>query len=265
MTANKTACIQHDAPTKNRFIGAMEAIRKLCESAAKYGIKLSTASNLWTKYKNTSTTKNIPRSGHPPKLSDQGQWLVVQNCHRLKDRHKPFQQVAQDTSMNISEHIVWDVAADAGYHWCVVRNVSFLTALQKRKRTAWANKYKGFQCSTMREYTVIWSDECYIHLNDKSGWVYVTHCANEEYDEDCVIPTFKQSSVCVMFWQCTMKSRKGPLVFLEYTRGQGVGMTGQRYISQVLKVHLNCYDWGPGLSGPSTYWLWLQYKVCCAL
>ena len=26
-----------------------------------------------------------------------------------------------------------------------------------------------------------------------------------------------------------------------------------------------CYDWGPGLSGPSTYWLWLWYKVCHVL
>ena len=23
-----------------------------------------------------------------------------------------------------------------------------------------------------------------------------------------------------------------------------------------------CYDWGLGLSGPSTYRLWLRYKVC---
>ena len=104
MTAIKTACIQHDTPTKNQFIGAMEATGKLCESAATYGIKLSTVSNLWTKYKNTSTTKNIPRSGRPPKLSDRGQQLVVRNC--LKDRCKPFQQVAQDTGMNISEHVV---------------------------------------------------------------------------------------------------------------------------------------------------------------
>ena len=104
MTASKTARIQHDTPTKNRFIGAMEATGKLRESAATYGIKPSTALNLWTKYKNTSTTKNIPRSGHPPKLSDRGKWLVVRNC--LKDCHKPFQQVAQDTGMNISEHVV---------------------------------------------------------------------------------------------------------------------------------------------------------------
>ena len=79
MTANKTACIQHDTPTKNRFIGAMEATEKLCESAATYGIKPSTALNLWTKYKNTSTTKNIPHSGHPPsfQIEGNGWWCEI--------------------------------------------------------------------------------------------------------------------------------------------------------------------------------------------
>ena len=140
---------------------------------------------------------------------------MVRNC--LKDRRKPFQQIAQDTRMNISEHIVRDVAADAGYHRRVARKVPFLTALQKRKRTAWAEEYKDFNAQQWGN--IIWSDECYIHLNDKSGWVYVTRCANEEYDENCVIPTFKQSSIRVMFWGCIMKGRKGPLVVLEYTGG----------------------------------------------
>ena len=42
MAVNKTTCVQHDTPTKNQFIGAMEAIGKLHDSAAKYNIKPST-------------------------------------------------------------------------------------------------------------------------------------------------------------------------------------------------------------------------------
>ena len=237
MAVNKTTYVQHDTPTKNWFIGAMEATGKLGESAAKYGIKPSTASNLWTKYKNTGTTKNLPHSGRPPKLSDHGRRLVVQNC--VNERRKPFQQIAHDSMMNISEHTVRDVAADAGYHRRVARKVPFLSALQKRKRIAWANEFRDF--GAQEWWNLMWSDECYIHLDDKSGRVYVTHRANEEYDENCVIPTFKQSSVCVMFWGCIMKGRKGPLVVLEYPGGKGGGMTAQRYISQVLEAHLNSF------------------------
>ena len=142
MTINKTARVQHDTPTKNRFIGAMEATGNLRQSAARYGIKPSMVSNLWTKYRNTGTTKNCPHSGCPPKLSDRAQRLVVRNC--IKDRRKPFKEVAQDTKMDISEHVVRKVAADTGYHRRVARKVPFLTALQKKKRLTWAKKFEGF-------------------------------------------------------------------------------------------------------------------------
>ena len=215
----------------------MEPTGMLPQSAAKYGIKPSTASGIWTKYKNTGTTKNHPCSGCPLKLTDPAQRLVVWNC--VKDRRKPFQQVVQDTNMDISECIIHNAAADAGYHRCVARKVPFLTALQKRKRVVWAKEFKSFGA---RQWgNVIWSDECYVDLDDHSGRVYVTRRADKEYDDNCVIPTFKQSSVQVMVWGCIMKGRKGPLVVLEYPGGRGVGMTGQRYISQVLEAHLGTF------------------------
>jgi transposase len=234
MTANKTTRVQHDTPVKNRFIGAMEATGKLRQSGAKYGIKASTVSDIWTKYKNTNTTKNQPRSGRPSKLTDRAQRLVVRNC--IKDRQKPFQKVAQESNMNISERLVRNVAVDTGYHRRVARKVPFLTALQKKKRLAWAKEFKSF--SPHKWGNLIWSDECYIHLGDHNGRVYVTRRADEEYNENCVIPTFKQSSVCVMVWGCIMNGRKGPLVVLEYPGGRGGGMTGRRYVSQVLEAHL---------------------------
>ena len=115
----------------------------------------------------------------------------------------------------------------------------FLTALQKRKRVAWAEEFKSFDVHQWKN--LIWSDECYVHLDDHSGCVYVTRRADEEYDENCVIPTFKQSSMQVMVWGCVMKGRKGPLAVLEYPGGRGGGMTGQWYISQVLEAHLHTF------------------------
>ena len=226
MTINKTTRVQHDTTTKNKFIGAMEAMGKLCQSASKYGIKSSTASDIWTKYKNTGTTKNCLRSGRPPKLTDCAQRLVVWNC--VKNHQKPFQQIAKDTNIDISERIIHNTAVAAGYHRRVAQKVPFLTAHQKRKRVAWAEEFKSFDIHQWKN--LIWSDECYVHLDDNSGHVYVT--CHEEYDENCVIPTFKQSSVWVMVWGCIffMKGRKGRW------------MTGERYISQVLKAHLHTFS-----------------------
>ena len=140
---------------------------------------------------------------------------MVHNC--VKDCQKPFQQIAQDTNIDISECIIRNTAADAGYHQRVAWKVPFLTALQKRKRVAWAEEFKSFDVHQWKN--MIWSDECYVHFNDHSGCVYVTCHADEEYNENCVIPTFKQSSVQVMVWGCIMKGRKGPLAVLEYPGG----------------------------------------------
>ena len=59
--------------------------------------------------------------------------------------------------------------------------------------------------------------------------VWVTWAVDEEFDEDCVVPTFKQSPLRVMLWGCIMKGRKGPLVVLEYLGGWGGGITAKRY------------------------------------
>lgn len=97
----------------------------------------------------------------------------------------------------------------------------------------WVHLYKAF---TNRNWgKVIWSDECYIYLGDGCGKVYVTRRADEELNEDCLVPTFKQSSVCVMVWACIMKGRKGPLIVLEYPGGKGGGMNSARYKDQVLE------------------------------
>ena len=81
---------------------------------------------------------------------------------------------------------------------------------------------------------VIWSDECYVYIGDNHGKIYVTRCADEVLNEDCLVPTFKQSSVRVMVWACIMKGRKGPLIVLEYPGGKGGGMNSARYKDQVL-------------------------------
>ena len=43
--------------------------------------------------------------------------------------------------------------------------------------------------------TVIWSDECYVYLRDGQGTVWVTWTAEEEFDNNCVILTFKQFAI----------------------------------------------------------------------
>ena len=81
---------------------------------------------------------------------------------------------------------------------------------------------------------LIWLDKCYIYIGDKKGTVWVTHSVDELFHEDCVVPTFKQSPICVMVWGCILEGQKGLLVVLEYPGGYSGGMTAKRYQDQVL-------------------------------
>jgi hypothetical protein len=103
----------------------------------------------------------------------------------------------------------------------------------KRDRKRWARQYKGFSAADWGK--VIWSDECYVYLGDDRGRIYVTRRPSEELLEECLVPTFKQSSVRVMIWGCILKGRKGPLIVLEYPGGKGGGMNSKRYQDQVLE------------------------------
>ncbi|KAJ7809318.1 hypothetical protein B0H13DRAFT_2385307 [Mycena leptocephala] len=58
------------------------------------------------------------------------------------------------------------------------------------QREAWA------KANSAQDWTrVIWSDECYVHLNDKNGRIYLTGRPEEVWEEECLVPTFKQSNI----------------------------------------------------------------------
>jgi hypothetical protein len=63
----------------------------------------------------------------------------------------------------------------------------------KASQKQWAGKYKHW---SMDDWAcVIWSNECYMYIGDDWGTVWVTRSADEAWDDDCVVPTFKQSSI----------------------------------------------------------------------
>jgi hypothetical protein len=93
----------------------------------------------------------------------------------------------------------------------------YLTKSQKDAWKRWAKDHKEWRKVDWEQ--VIWLDECYVYIGDDRGMVWVTRGVDEEFDNACVIPTFKQLSLCIMVWDCIMKADKGLLVVLEYPGG----------------------------------------------
>ena len=173
----------------------------------------------------TGSTRNLPHSGSPRSVTDNAKHLIVRTA--MKERRLPFQEIANSIDLKISGATVRNVLAGAGYHRRVARKVPYLRITHKRDHMRWAQKYKSYNTEDWGKS--IWCDKCYIYLWDNRGRIYVTQHPGEEFDEDCLVPTFKQSSVCVMVWGCIIKGQKGPLVVLEYPGGKGGGMNTARY------------------------------------
>ncbi len=230
MVHQKTSRVQHDEARKNQFIGAVVAGQSIRKAGKDYGFAPSTAQGIYTKFKKTGSAENLPRSGRPKKTTDREERLIVRNA--LADRCQPFSELAKLTVANISTSTVRTILVDKGYHRRVAKKVPYLTKAHKKARMAWARYCKGYRAQDWRKK--IWSDECYVYLGDQHGRIYVTRCPGEEFDDDCCVPKFSQSSVRVMVWGCIMKGRKGPLVVLEYPGGRGGGMNSARYQQQVL-------------------------------
>lgn len=221
----------HDTPKKNRLVGAIQAGKTICQASEMTDIPLGTAKKIWRKFCHTGSTHRRHGSGRPSKVTKNMKRKLIRTVQ--KNRRMPFDEVGNQIEPHLSATTVRDHLAQEGYHRRVARMVPYLTALQKRKRESWAKEKEGSNWEK-----VIWSDECYVHLGDTRGQIFATHRADEEYEEDCLIPSFKQSAIRVMVWGCIMKGRKGPLVALEYPGGRGGGMTAKRYQEQVLEAKL---------------------------
>lgn len=222
---------QLDSPRKNRFIGYIQAGNSVRTAAEDFGIPQRTANQLYNKFKETGSTHRRPGSGRPtemtPRMLRRIRYLLVTN------RRMSFEQVGNLMRPKFSASSIRRVAAQFGLYRRKGRVVIFLTPEHKVKRLKWAKEYANWEERDWKH--VIWSDEAYVVLGDRKGSIYVTRTKDEEFDDDCVIPKFKQSSLRIMVWGCMMKGKRGPLVVLEYPGGKGGGMTAARYREQVLE------------------------------
>ena len=231
MTENHAPGYQYGTPIKNQLIGAIQATGRIAQSARQVGMPDSSARRIWNNFKKYGTTANRPRSGRPQILTARDKHHIVQLA--WKSRRKPFREIGNELDPPVSETTIQNVLKAKGYHRQVARRVPYLTKVQKVQRVGWARLYWTWRAKEWAR--VIWSDEAYVHLSDNHGRIFVTHRADEERLDECLVPTFKQSSVHVMVWACIMDGRKGPLLVLDYPGGRGGGMNGARYVEQVLR------------------------------
>ncbi|KAI0781746.1 hypothetical protein C8Q75DRAFT_796064 [Abortiporus biennis] len=234
MVSVSSSCAQHDSPKKNQFIGLIRSGQSIAQAAQHLNIPYSTARDILNKWKKYGSTSNRPRPGHPKKVTDRGARRMVRTAR--VNRRMGFQEIGNQMAPTVTDATVRNILDKEGYHRRLAKKVPNLTKTQKKKWVIYGKKYKEFTEEDWER--VAFSDECYIYIEDSKSRVYVTHRPDEQLLEECLVPSFKLSSICVMVWGCIMKDKKGPLVVLEYPGGKGGGMTSKRYQEQVLDAVL---------------------------
>ncbi|CAK5283014.1 unnamed protein product [Mycena citricolor] len=216
---------------KNQFVGAMIADPNIKLHATTLGIRYEMARKIWKKFSDKGSVENIPSSGRPKKISKALERKILKTARA--NRRMPFEDIGNQIDPPVSARSVGRVLDKEGMHRRVARVVPYLSDNHKMARLAWAERLAK---KTERQWGhVIWSDECYIHLDSGGKRVWVTRTSDEVYEQDCLVPRFKQSPIRVMVWGCITHDWKGPLIVLEYPGGRGGGMTADQYQKQVLK------------------------------
>jgi hypothetical protein len=198
MAENRQLYVRRSPSSKNKLIGAIEALGSVTEAAKLHAFASSTANNIWRRYKKTHTVNDGPRSEQPRKLTKRGEHSLVLTVH--KNCRLSFCDLGNLIEPNLSERTVSSYLARHNYGRYVARKVPFLTLSYRHNRQKWAQMFR--RCGMGFWQQKIFSDECYIYLGDRWGRVYVTRQPDEVYEEDCLAPTFQQSSVHVMIWSC---------------------------------------------------------------
>ncbi|GLB43486.1 hypothetical protein LshimejAT787_1303870 [Lyophyllum shimeji] len=114
MSSKENSYTVYDTSKKNRLIGAIMAGKSVVKAAALVKMKPSAAYAIIKKYRATGSTSNRRRSGRPSKLSDTDKCAIVRAA--VKERRKPFCELANTSGLDISSSTVRNVLAEAGYH-----------------------------------------------------------------------------------------------------------------------------------------------------
>nr|GAT45076.1 predicted protein [Mycena chlorophos] len=231
MARSRRRASNWDSPTKNQLIGAVKSGQSVRKAANLVDMPYRTALDLVKKVENTGSTHELPRSGRPALLDEDEKDQIEQIARG--NRRMPFKEISNRLDTPVSAATVRRALNERGYRRCVAPRVPFLTPKQKDARLEWALGQSGRERDDGWR-NVMWSDECYVVVGS-SHRIFVTRKPDEKWDDDCVVPRFKQSSLRAMVWGCCARDYRGGLKILEYPGGKGGGMTAELYRSQVLE------------------------------
>ena len=186
-------------------------------------------------------------------MSPDNQRRLLAHATLLTDnRRKSLSTITEELEINVLECTLRRFFDSHGYHRCIARTKPFLTAKQKVERQLLADTFGDWGVEDWNK--VIWTDECAFNVGGFAGNTWVTRTAQEEYQEDCIVPKFYKLKT-IMVWGSICGNIKGPIVIWN-NEEWGKSVNGISYCDHIITPHL--YPFWYQLSSERLDYVYLQ-------
>ncbi len=166
------------------------------------------------RFNRTGSTQNRPCHGQIKKLSSRAPRHIQRLC--LANRRMSAASIPAEVKgvggQPVSSQTICHTLHQIGLHGCHSWRKPLLKMMNKKACKQFA---EDKQTKYMDNWNhVLWSDETKINSFGSDGVKRVWRQPDEEYKDNCVLPTVKHGGGSVMVWGCTSAAGSGELQFI---------------------------------------------------
>lgn len=178
------------------------------------GVHISTVRKIISKWKECKSTKNLPRMGRPPKISNRtGRKLVQEATKNPRLTSRELQEQLAESGIHVHTSTICRHLNEDGLSARVPRKKPLLTKKHKEARLRFAQEHvdkpDGFWAN------ILWTDETKIELYGHMRSRYIWRTPKTAFQEKNLVPTVKHGGGSILLWGCFASSGTGKLFHIE--------------------------------------------------
>lgn len=174
-------------------------------------LPVNSVKSILRRFKKRGTVESLKPSGRPKKLSDRDVRSLVSDVKT--ERRATLQDITNNMVTKVSTSTVRRALGNEGIHSRVARKKPYLSDKHMVDRFAFAKKYVGYAPDFWKR--VIWCDKSSFEIGKNSRLIRVWRRPHEEFEPDCLAPTFRSGRVSLMIWAAISWEMKSELAFME--------------------------------------------------
>ncbi len=199
---------------RDRIVARHRSGQGYKKNSAALKVPKSTVASITLKWKTFGTTRTLPRTGRPAKLSYRGRRALVREVKKNpKITVAELQRCIREMGESCRKSTITAALHQSGLYGRVARRKPLLSARHMKARMEFAKKH--LKDSKMVTNKILWSDETKIELFGLNSKRYVWRKPGTAHHLSNTVPTVKHGGGSIMLWGCFSAAGTGRLVAIE--------------------------------------------------